>query len=411
MKAVVVGAGIAGLAAAGQLADRGWETTVLEQAPGPRTGGYMIDFFGPGFAAAEAMGALAELRRRGHVYGSVRYVDRSGRTTARLDVAALVRATGGRYFSILRPDIEAVLRDWLPAGVRLRQGAQVVAVEPGTLPGSGVDGAGTGSPAAALLAGGERIEADLLVGADGIHSAVRRGLFGPESAHLRLLGFHVASFIAEDPALAASLGNDVVLTDTLERQAGLYALPDGRVAVFAVEATDEPAVPGDARTALAERFGPLGWRIPEAVAHAGREIYYDVVAQSVVPRWSRGRCVLAGDAAFAVSLLAGQGASLALAGTRLLCNEVGDGSGLGTALAGYERRWRPTAEEQQRAGRRNAAFFVPPHRAGLWARRVALRLLGSGPLSGPALRWAFGKGAFGDGVAGDAPSGARHPRA
>lgn len=57
MKAVVCGAGIAGLALARQLSTRGWDVVVVEKAPGPRTQGYMIDFFGAGYDAAEAMGS------------------------------------------------------------------------------------------------------------------------------------------------------------------------------------------------------------------------------------------------------------------------------------------------------------------------------------------------------------------
>lgn len=111
MRALVVGAGIGGLAAAGALARNGWQTTMLEQAPGPRTTGYMIDFFGPGFAAAESLGAITHLRRHSELYGRARYLDPDGRTRARFAMDSFPNAAHGKYFSILRPDIEKGLRE------------------------------------------------------------------------------------------------------------------------------------------------------------------------------------------------------------------------------------------------------------------------------------------------------------
>ena len=75
MKAVICGAGIAGLALARQLSTHGWEVVVLEKAPGPRTQGYMIDFFGAGYDAAEAMGVLPRLRELGYRVEEARFVD------------------------------------------------------------------------------------------------------------------------------------------------------------------------------------------------------------------------------------------------------------------------------------------------------------------------------------------------
>ncbi|WP_417234727.1 FAD-dependent monooxygenase [Arthrobacter sp.] len=398
-RAVVVGAGISGLSIAGQLAADGWAVDVLEQAPGPRPAGYMIDFFGPGFDAAESMGLLPALRRRGVLYDSLRYVDATGRTTARLSMGAFLRASRGRFFSILRPDIEDGLREWLPAAVTVHQSAPVVSVDPGS-PGTG--GGAPGEPAVVVLREGTRFEADLVVGADGIHSTVRREVFGRGEDTLRLLGYHVAGFIVEDPPLARDLGPVVTLTDSLIRQAGLYALPDGRVAVFAVEATDNPSVPRDQGAHLATAYADLGWRIPAVMERAGDEIYYDVVAQSSCPHWSRGRVVITGDAAYAVSLLAGQGASLALAGSLALARALRAHDGdLGAGLAAYEEQWRPVAETQQAAGRRNATFFVPRGRIGQVVRRVALRIMGLPGVGGVAARRIFASSLPSKGHTGD----------
>ncbi|MDQ0095251.1 FAD-dependent monooxygenase [Paeniglutamicibacter psychrophenolicus] len=394
MRALVVGAGIGGLAAAGALAKNGWETTVLEQATAPRTAGYMIDFFGPGFAAAESLGAIAHLQRRGELYSRACYVDQAGRTRAKFAMESFLNAAHGKFFSILRPDIEMGLREWVGDSVGIVQGARVVSVDPGRCPGA----EGPGDPARAVVADGRDFEADLLIGADGIHSTVRGAMPAlPATGVLRHLGLHVFGYVFYDPELAASLGRDVVLTDSLVRQATLYALSDGRVTFFGVIECDDPDPDPDTREELFTKFRGLGSNVDRALDQRPAEIFEDVVAQAVVPAWSAGRCVLLGDAAFAVSLLAGQGASLAIAGAKVLADALGSGNDIPAALAGYESSWRPLVEQQQEAGRRNARFFVPADRRALLLRRWSLHLMNLAPVNAVIARRVFGASVVGKG--------------
>ena len=114
MKAIIAGAGIAGLSAANFLAARDWSVTVLERADGPRQEGYMIDFFGPGFDAAGELGVLPRLRELGYPVARLDYVDAKGRSRAHLDVGSFASMMDGNLVSILRPDLELVLREALP---------------------------------------------------------------------------------------------------------------------------------------------------------------------------------------------------------------------------------------------------------------------------------------------------------
>lgn len=79
MKAIIVGAGIAGLATAKNLADSGWQVEILEKSRGPRASGYMVDFFGPGYDAAEKMGVLPALQARAYSVQEVSYFNTKGR--------------------------------------------------------------------------------------------------------------------------------------------------------------------------------------------------------------------------------------------------------------------------------------------------------------------------------------------
>ncbi len=120
----------------------------------------------------------------------------------------------------------------------------------------------------------------------------------------------------------------------------------------------------------------MGWLVPEALQRCPppEEIYYDQVAQIVMPRWSRNRVVLIGDACSAVSLLAGQGASLAVGAAYVLAEQLRRTSSVERALDFYEQLWRPEVEEKQKAGRAAGNRFLPSSPFRLWTRRTALRL-------------------------------------
>jgi 2-polyprenyl-6-methoxyphenol hydroxylase-like FAD-dependent oxidoreductase len=367
MRALVCGAGIAGLTTALLLADLGWDVDLVERAPAPRQGGYMIDFFGPGYAAADAMGLLPRLRKEAYAVQEVCYVDPRGRTTVRLSYEAMRRALGGRLLSLLRGDLEAVLREELDGrAVRQRFGVTVAGLEPGP------DGV------VVTLSDSTSSAVDLLVGADGIHSRVRELAFGPPRRFLLPLGFHTATYAVDDAALHSRLAGRFVMTDSIDRAVGLYALRDGRVAVFAVHRTGrDEALPDDPRSRVQARYAGLGWLVPRALARcpAPPDLYYDEVAQVVMSRWVRDRVALVGDACQAVSLLAGQGASLAVAGAHVLAAEVGRGEAVPAALQRYQERLRPSVRRTQEAGRRAAEGFLPSTRRRLLMRRLVLRAM------------------------------------
>lgn len=362
MKVVVCGAGITGLAIANRLSSLGNDVVVVERSPGPRPQGYMIDFFGAGYDAIEAMGLLPALEDVAYRVEEASLLDGQGRRRAGIDFGRFAGAVGGRLLSVLRPDLERMLREHLPPAVELRFGSAVVDV---------VD---HGDSVRVGLADGSELAADLLVGADGVHSSVRRLVFGDEKRFLRYLGFHTAAYQFDAPRIHDAIRGQFCLTDTVGRQMGFYALRDGRVAAFAVHRTPDPTLPGDFRAGVREFCRGLGWVVPEALDRCppSEDVYYDQVAQIVMPNWSRGRVVLVGDACYAVSLLAGQGASLGIAGAYLLAHQVDQAPSLGDALAEYERLWRPVAEEKQKTARGGARWFLPTSPTQLRVRRAAL---------------------------------------
>ncbi|WP_017580343.1 FAD-dependent oxidoreductase [Nocardiopsis valliformis] len=363
-RAVIVGAGIAGLALAQRLDQHGWQVLVLERAPGPRPQGYMIDFFGPGYDAAAAMGLLPRLRELGHRFPEAALVDGHGRQRAAIKFEGYARALGGELISIMRPDLERALRESLPARVEVRYSS---APEQITEHGSGVR---------VRLGDGQVVEADLLVGADGIHSTVRGMVFGEEERYLRHLGFHTGAFTFHDVRVHAATQGRFQLTDSLGAQMGLYALEGDRVAAFAVHRTDDTTLPEDPRVVLRRAYAGLGWLVPRALELCPEpdQVYYDHVAQVEMERWSRGRTVLIGDACQAVSLLAGQGASMGMGGAYVLGEELARAGTLAEGLERYEQRWRPVVEERQRAARTGTSWFLPSTPGRLRLRRLFLRL-------------------------------------
>lgn len=373
MRAVVVGAGIAGLVTARQLGLAGWSVDVVERSPGPRVDGYMMDFFGPGVAAAERIGLFPRLAEVAYSIEAAEYVDDRGRVTSRLDYARFARLAGGNVLSLMRPDMELAARAALadvPAGrIRLHYGCTATRIW------SDEDGAGL------RVEGDESAElgCDVLIGADGIHSVVRASLFGAEHEFLRPLGMRVAAFVVDAPELAGRFGNRFVLTDSIDRMAGFYSLRSGQVAALLVYRDGGTSDPESGRARLRTHFADLSPTVDRLLQRCPEHPYDDVVAQVVMPAWHRERAVLVGDACGAVSLLAGQGGALAIAGAALLGDLLGpvaSAAAIPDALAEFEARWRPTVETGQASGRRAAASFLPANRAQRFLRRVIIRASG-----------------------------------
>jgi 2-polyprenyl-6-methoxyphenol hydroxylase-like FAD-dependent oxidoreductase len=189
-----------------------------------------------------------------------------------------------------------------------------------------------------------------------------------------------AAFIVTEPVLNARFRDRFVLTDSIGRMAGLYSLRSDEVAAFMVyrDAAGTPGHPGsgNSRERLRREFAGLGHAVDRLLELCPEHPYDDVVAQIVMPHWQEGRTVLVGDACGAVSLLAGQGGSLAIAGAALLGDILGpvaSPEGISAALAEFEQRWRPVVEAAQAAGRRTAQSFLPANRAQRLLRRWIIR--------------------------------------
>src|SRR5690606_21150151 len=168
------------------------------------------------------------------------------------------------------------------------------------------------------------------------------------------------------------------------RMMGLYEVEKDQIMAFFAMRGEGSGRPDDPRGRLQAAFGDLGWVVPEVLAGAPgpEEIYYDVVAQIEMESWHRGRTVLVGDAAYAVSLMAGQGASLAMAGGRALGQVLKGAEDVGAALMRFETELRPLVEEKQQAGRRMANWFVPASGAHVVLRDLAVNAMNWPPLNG-----------------------------
>ncbi|MFH8405747.1 FAD-dependent monooxygenase [Streptomyces sp. NPDC018019] len=373
--ALVIGAGIAGTAAALALRAVGWDATIVERAPGRRRGGYLVFFRGNGYRAARRLGLTDHLSDRLGPDSRWFEIDRRGRTLPGMRLPADTRR---RSLTLLRSDIEAALHDRLPVDVPIRYGRSPVRV------------AQTADHVLTTLDDGTEIRSDLLIGADGSHSAVRRLTFGPERHFRYDFGHIVAACLAGRPLPGLRTGDTAVMPDA-GRAAWVAGFRDcGPVAYFLYRSDDPAAELRQPPAAVLRRVfgdypGPLMPGLLDAADAAGT-VHFDQVSQIRMPRWTDRRVVLLGDAAWSLSLYSAYGACLAVEAAADLADAVRDGRPLVRAVARWEHRIRPTARHHADQARRMQHLFLPANRTVARARRAAIRLSHS-PLTRPlALR-------------------------
>ncbi len=343
-RVLVSGASISGLTAAYWLGRYGFTVTVVERATALRPGGHALDVRGPALEVAARMGILSTIRDRSTKLMGMAIVDTDGNEIFRSTESTL---TGGRLDSpdveILRDDLCRVLHEAVGDSVEYIFGDSIVSLAQDE---SGVDvGFATSLPR----------RFDLVIGADGVGSGVRRLGFGPDEKFLHALGdLRVATF-----GMPNFLG--------LERWQVMYQPPDSIGALvmglgkdaeartylgfIAPDRLDDELRDIDAqKRLLADRAAGAGWVIPQIVEHMLRasDFHFYSLSQVRMSHWSRGRIVLCGDAGYAVSLGTGQATSVSMVGSYVLASELAASLGdLPRGIASYENCLRAYVTRNQ----------------------------------------------------------------
>src|SRR5690349_16099482 len=347
VKVLVAGASVAGPALAHWLHRRGAEVTVVERAPELRPGGQAVDARGVAKEVIARMGLDSAVRAARTDTAGAHTVDVDG------NVLETYRADddgGDGYISeieILRGDLSRVIYDDTRDGVEYVFGDRIAEL---TQDADGVD---------VTFAAGDRRRFDLVIGADGLHSALRAMVFGPREQFVRHLGMVLAFYTVPN-----EFEVDRWLIDYQEsgRSAGLRPLRDPTRAMAMLSFMD-PEFDVDYRDIeaqkrlLRDRMAGMGWLTPRILEHLDDtpDFYLDQVAQVVMDRWSSGRVGLLGDAAFSSSPLSGQGTGLALVGAYLLAGELAAADwDPEVGFARYEEQMRPYVEANQEIGRLHA---------------------------------------------------------
>ncbi len=367
MNVLISGAGIAGPCLAYWLKRYGFQPTLVERAPRLRAGGYIVDFWGAGFDVADRMGLVPRILEQGYRIEEVRQVDREGKRVSGFKLDVFERLTGGRFTSLPRSALGAAIYQALDGEVETIFNDSVVALEE-------VDHR--------VRVSFERSAArdvDLVVGADGLHSEVRRLAFGEHSGFERYLGLKVAAFAIGGYRPRDELA--YVIHTELGQQVGRFSMRDDQAMFLFVFADPAPAIPHDLagqRALLRERFAGSGWECPRILdaLDSADGLYIDQVSQVRMDRWTRGRIALVGDAAFCVSLLGGQGSALAMTAAYILAGELKRAGGdHRAAFAAYQDRLGTFIAGKQKAAVRFAPFFAPRSRLKMFVRNQVMKLM------------------------------------
>lgn len=367
MRVLISGASIAGPALAYWLHRHGFDVTVIERAPALRAGGFGVDIRGAAISVLKGMGILDQVRAADTNMTGVYFVNSKCKIQGQISEASMGNQHG-LDIEVMRDDLSNILYDLTKDTVDYIWGDSITAINE------------TEAGAEVQFIHGKPQTFDLVIGADGLHSNVRTLTFGDEAQFKRTLGCYISIFTLEN---YLNLDHRQLLYTIPGKTVGMYSARDNTEArgmfLFQSEALKHDRNDTESQKKLVENAfsGDSGWETSYLLKTMkdATDFYFDEVCQIHMPRWSKGRITLVGDAAYGPSPLSGQGSSLALVGAYVLAGELKAADGdFARAFVAYEQKMRKFVEKNQKIGLMAAGSMIEKSNFKIFLRNLMLHI-------------------------------------
>lgn len=359
-RVLICGAGIAGMTAAYWLARAGFSVTIVELSAGSRTSGNPVDVRGAAATVAHEMGIWPQLEHAATETHRLTFVDAQGHRRAQLRTRR--SSSRQKEIEIARSDLAAALMSVADPTTEIIVADTITELRPD--PG-GVD-------VEFRVTAPRRF--DLVLGADGLHSTVRRLAFGPESGYTQQFGMYVGTMRT---AIDVADPGEVLMYNEPDLSLSFHPA-GGKPLAALIFRTKKPYDYHDSDAAgrlIEDAYSAARW-VAAAVLDEWRatpDVYFDSVTRVAMPHWSQGRVALVGDAADCLSMF-GDGSSNAIVAAKTLADAITCHSGdYRVAFASYEHAHRSRLRSSLRPARVGSRLLVPSTRGGIMMRNRAIR--------------------------------------
>jgi 2-polyprenyl-6-methoxyphenol hydroxylase-like FAD-dependent oxidoreductase len=371
MRILISGASISGPVLGYWLTRHGFDVTIVERASQLRkTGGHAVDLFRPAMEISAKMGVLPQIEALATGTTEMMLYRNEVQRPVRVDLAKVFHAASDRHVEIMRDDLSETYYRAGSDDVEYLFGDSITSISPG--------GDVTFEHAAPRTF-------DIVVGADGLHSNVRRLVFGEDAGRTSFLGGYLA---VESVPKSLARNGEMVVHMRAGRMAGIYTaqpLGDAR-ALFVFRSKQELQFHHRdtlrQKDLLREKFADMhpdvdGWLTELADAPT---FYFDSIVQLEMETWSRGRVTLVGDAGYCPGPAVGGSTSIAVLGAYVLAGELAAVKGdYPRAFPAYERAMADAVRRSRAFARTAAKTIVPDSAAGVWALTHAAQLVSALP--------------------------------